>query len=142
MSFAIFYNGSDSQTIQDCYVAASPGLSQNDRRNIDACWNAGINTWNTSAVRALVNGTWNTACFRNGVLDSGLCDADTRIIVVNGVWDRTVAAYGAAAGQPITASGLVGLLKRMAAQDSNTSRGQYVTTLADDIAATAREPFP
>src|SRR5690349_5592935 len=115
MSFALFYAGSDSQTIQDSYQAARASLSAADRFNIDACWNAGLSAWNTTAVHALINGVWNQACFRNGVLDNGLCDDDTRIIVINGVWSRSVAAYGATAGQPITKAGFVGLIKRLAA---------------------------
>jgi hypothetical protein len=142
MSFAIFYNGNDSQTIQDSYLAARGSMSANDRQNVDACWNGGLNTWNTSAARAWNGTVWHTACFVNGVLDNGLCDVDTRIIVINGTWARSVAAYGAVNGQPITRTGFVGLLKRMAAADPDPARSGYISTLADDIAATAREPFP
>lgn len=142
MAFALFYNASDSQTIQDSYVAAAPNLVQNDRRNIDACWNAGINTWNTTAVRALNLGIWHPACFVNGTLDNGLCDEDTRIIVVNGLWGRTVAAYGAVNGQPIHKAGLVGLLHRMADADPDLARREYIHTIAEDISQTAREPYP
>jgi len=93
-------------------------------------------------VHVLVNGVWNAACFRNGVLDNGLCDDDTRIIVINGVWSRSVAAYGATAGQPITKAGFVGLMNRLAAADPNTVRGSYMVGIANDVADTAREPYP
>lgn len=142
MSFALFYAGSDSQTIQDSYLAARTALSANDRQNIDACWNAGLSAWNTTATHALVNGVWNAACFRNGTLDNGLCDDDTRIIVINGTWARSVAAYGATSGQAIAKAGFVGLMKRLGAADPDTARGTYIVAIANDIVQTGREPYP
>jgi hypothetical protein len=142
MSFAIFYNTDDSTIIQNSYLASRGALSANDRQNIDAVWNAGLSAWNTTATHALVNGVWNAACFRNGVLDNGLCDEDTRIIVINGVWARSVAVYGATAGQPITKAGFVGLMRRLSAADADAVRGAYINALASDIADTGREPYP
>ena len=145
MTFALFYNGADSQRIQDSYQAARTSLSNNDRPNIDAVWNAGLSTWNSDANRVYSPGppeTWSSYCFRNDVLDTGLCDQDTHLIVINGTWARTVAAYGATAGQPITKAGFVGLMHRLADADPDATRRTYMHTLAEDIAATAREPYP
>lgn len=148
MSLAIFYNGSDSQTIQDSYQAARSSLAQADRQNIDACWDAGLSTWNTTAARAYNPATnqWSVACYSNVgsvlTLDTGLCDQDTRVIVINGNWARNVAAYGAVQGSVITTAGFVGLMHRMADADPNLARRNYIHTIADDIAATAREPYP
>ncbi len=147
MSFALFYNGTDSTVIQDSYQAARTSLAVADRFNIDAVWNGGLSTWNTAANRVYNAGppeTWSPYCNGpDGLTDFSLCDKDTHLIAISGTWARSVAAYGAVQGQPITKAGFVGLLKRMGAADPNTSRGGWIANaLADDLAATAIEPFP
>lgn len=146
MAFALFYNGLDSQVIQDCYQAARTSLSNNDRLNIDAVWNAGLSAWNSDANRVYSAGppeAWSPYCVVNGVVDRSLCDTDTHLIPITGTWARSVAAYGAVAGQPITRAGFVALLKRLGAADPDTVRGGWIANaLADDLANTAREPYP
>jgi len=145
MAFALFYNGSDSQVIQDSYTAGRSSLSNNDRQNIDAAWNAGLSAWNSAGNLVYSAGppeAWSSYCYRNGVLDTGLCDQQTHLIAITGTWARSVAAYGAVAGQPITRAGFSGLMHRLADADPDLARRTYIHTLADDIAATAREPFP
>src|SRR5678815_1075814 len=99
MAFALLYNGSDSQRIQDCYQAARTSLSNNDRFNIDAVWNAGLSAWNSNANRVYSAGppeVWNAVCLNpDGTQKPGLCDQDTHLIAITGTWARTVAAYGA-----------------------------------------------
>ena len=147
MAFALLYNGSDSQIIQDSYQAARTILSNNDRQNIDAVWSAGLSAWNSDANRVynVATGVWHTVCLQaDGVTQiPGLCDQDTHLIAISGNWARTVAAYGAVQGQPITRAGFVGLLKRMGAADPNTTRGGWIANaLAEDLANTAIEPWP
>jgi len=146
MAFALLYNGSDSQRIQDCYQAARTNLSSNDRFNIDAVWNAGLSAWNSAGNRVYSAGppeVWNAVCLKNGVVDRSLCDTDTHLIPISGNWARTVAAYGAVQGQPITKAGFVALLKRMGQADTaDPVRGGWIANaLADDLGSTAIEPF-
>ncbi len=146
MSLALFYNGQDSQAIQDCYQAARTILSNNDRFNIDGVWSAGLSTWNSPTNRVYSAGppeVWVPAC-RNpdGTPNTGLCDKDTHLIVINGTWARSVAVYGAVQGQPIHKAGFVLLMKRMGAADPNVTRGAFIGVIADDIASTALEPAP
>lgn len=145
MAFALFYGGSDAQVIQDSYQAARTSLSANDRFNIDACWNGGLSTWNSDANRVYTaaTDTWSIYCKRpDGSVDFSLCDKDTHLITINGTWARTVAAYSAVQGQPITKAGFVGLMHRLADADPNLDRRHYMHTLAEDISNTAREPMP
>lgn len=145
MAFALLYNGEDSQRIQDCYQAARNALSNNDRLNIDRCWDSGLSTWNSDANRVYnaVTDTWSPYCLLpDGTVNTGLCDKDTHAIAITGVWARSVAAYGAVAGATITKAGFVSLMQRMGAADPNTTRGNWIIGLADDVANTAVEPFP
>ena len=145
VAFALLYNGDDSQAIQDSYQAARTSLSNNDRQNIDAVWNAGLSAWNSDANRVYNPGppeVWSPYCFRNGSLDRGLCDTDTHLIPIDGVWARSVAAYGAVAGQPITRAGFSALMHRMADADPDGGRRGLIHSIADDLAASAREPYP
>ena len=147
MAFALLYGGADSQKIQDSYQAARTSLSNNDRLNVDAVWNGGLSGWNSDANRVYntATGAWHPVCLEaDGVTPKpGLCDQDTHLIPITGTWARSVAAYGAVAGQPITRAGFVGLLKRMGAADPDTSRGAWIAgALADDLASTALEPYP
>lgn len=147
MAFALLYNGSDTQRIQDSYQAARTILSNNDRFNIDAVWNAGLSAWNSAGNRVYSAGppeVWNAVCLnQDGTQKPGLCDQDTHLIQINGTWARTVSAYGAVQGQPITKAGFVALLKRLGAADPVVSRGLWIAnTLADDLANTAIEPYP
>ncbi len=148
MSFALFYAGADAQKIQDSYQAARTGLAAADRFNIDACWNGGLSAWNSDANRVYNAGppeVWSDYCrnpYPSGPVDLSLCDQDTHLIAISGTWARSVAAYGAVQGQPITRAGFVGLMHRLADADPDLSRRAYMHVLADDIANTAREPFP
>lgn len=144
MSFALFYSSPDAQAIQASYTAARGALSAQDRQNVDAVWNAGLSTWNTTAIHAWVpaTSTWDPACFRNGVLDNGLCDQDTRIIVVAGLWAANAAAYGAVRNAAIALAGFVGLWQRVAAADPDPARSGYMLAIAADMAATGKQPYP
>lgn len=142
MSFALFYNSADAQAIQDCYQAARTHLTVADRFNADACWNAGLSLWNTTATHVFVNGVWNAACFRNGTLDTGLCDQDTRLIVVNGTWARNAPDYGAVNGQPITLAQFCAFVARFALSDPDPARSSYLVGLSRDMLATGKEPYP
>lgn len=146
MAFALFYNGEDSQRIQDCYQAARTRISNNDRQNIDACWNAGLSQWSSAANLVYSAGppeTWSPYCLNpDGTVNRGLCDQQTHLIAISGTWARSVASYGAVQNQPITKAGFVGLLKIMGSADTDTTRGNWIVMLADDIVATAREPYP
>ncbi len=142
MSFALFYSSPDAEVIGQSYGAARTNLSNNDRQNVDAIWNAGLSTWNTSAIHVYnaQTQTYHSAC--GTPTDTGLCDEDTRLIVIAGFWSRSVAAYGAVQGQTITKGGMVGLWHRVADADPDIDRRTYMHTIAEDIAATAREPYP
>lgn len=147
MSFALFYNGSDSQKIQDSYQAARSSLPVADRFNIDACWNAGLSAWanDSNRVYNALNDTWSDYCrnpYPTGPVDLSLCDKDTHLIVISGTWARTASAYGAVSGAQITKAGFVGLMHRMADADPDLTRRSYMHVLAEDISNTAREPFP
>lgn len=147
MAFALLYNGADSQVIQDCYQAARTNLSNNDRQNIDAAWNAGLSAWNSAGNRVYSAGppeSWSPYCLNlDGTRKPGLCDTDTHLIAITGTWARSVAAYGAVQGQPITRAGFVALLKRVGSADPDTVRGGWImNALADDLANTAVEPYP
>lgn len=144
MAFVLFYNGEDSQVIEDSYQAARTRMASADRQNVDACWNGGLSTWNTTAVRVYTPATavWHAACYRGGVLDTGLCDADTRLIVVSGIWAANAAAYGAVRNAAITKTVFVALVGRMATADPDSARAAAIRALAGDIAATAVEPWP
>ena len=146
MAMALLYNGDDSQRIQDCYQAARSRMSNNDRQNIDACWNSGLNTWNSSANLVYSAGppeVWDAICLnQDGTPKLWLCDKQTHKIVINGNWARSVAGYGAVQNQPIHKAGFVGLLKVMGAADTDTQRGNWIIALADDINNTAIEPLP
>lgn len=146
MAFALFYNGDDAQRIADCYQAARTSLAAADRQNMDACWNAGLSQWSSAANLVYSAGppeAWSSYCLHpDGTVDRGLCDQQTHLIAITGVWARNAAAYGATAGQPITKAGFVGLMRRLGAADPDTTRGEWIVSLADDISATAREPYP
>lgn len=147
MAFALLYGGADTQRIQDCYQAARSNLTAADRFNIDAVWNAGLSAWNSNTNRVYSAGppeVWNAVCLNpDGTQKPGLCDTDTHLIPISGTWARSVAAYGAVAGQPITRAGFVALLKRLGAADPDTVRGGWIeNALADDLANTAVEPYP
>src|SRR5215213_8041791 len=147
MAFALFYGGSDSQVIQDSYQAARTNLATADRFNIDSCWNGGLSGWNSDANRVYnaATDTWSDYCrnpYPSGPVDLSLCDQDTHLITISGTWARSVAAYGAVQGQPITRAGFVGLLHRLADADPDLTRRAYMHVLADDVSNTAREPYP
>lgn len=140
----IFYSPEDRALIAASYQAARLNLGANtDRRNIDAVWNSGLSGAETAPLAFNpTSGVWSPACNGpDGTTDRGLCDPDTRLITISGVWDRTVAPY-AVAGQPITKAGFVALWHRVADADPDPSRRSYMHTIADDIAATAKEPAP
>ena len=144
MSFMIFYSDVDAALIGDSYQAARLNLTNNDRDNIDRVWTSGLNTFATAPVA--FNATtqqWSTACNNptTGQLDRGLCDTTTRLVTINGTWRRTVAPYSTQ-NQPITKSGFVTLWHKVADADPDLQRRQYMHTIADDIAATAKEPAP
>lgn len=142
MAFLILYNGDDAKAIQDCYQAARSHLTVADRFNADACWNAGLSVWNTTATHVYQNGVWNAACYRNGTLDTGLCDEDTRMLVVNGNWARNAPDYGAQSGQPINLAQFCAFVARFALSDPDPTRSIYLVSLSRDMLDTGIEPWP
>ena len=139
----VFYSGGDADLMAASYQAARGNLTVNDRRNIDACWSAGLNTFASAPVAySGATASWSPACDgSDGHTDRGLCDENTRLITIDGVWDRTAAPY-ATQGQPITTAGFVQLWHRVADADPDQERAAYMATIALDVAATAKEPSP
>jgi len=156
MSFALLYDGADSQVIQDSYQAARTTLPAADRQNIDACWTGGLSTWNSPGNLVYSPGppeVWNPVC-RNpdGTPNTGLCDKDTHLIQIGGNYAANSGAatingvafpdYGARRNQAITKAGFVALLRRLAQADSDLNRRAYLQGIADDVVNTAIEPYP
>lgn len=122
MAFAIFYDTADATPLANQVNLPPSGLSSADRALARAIWNGGLSAWQSAPLSIRAGADPREIAAAAG-------DADCRTIVITATINKA----------PVHIADLIGLLQRVAVL---AGANLFMVNIANDLAATAIEPWP